>query len=101
MADSGVLIRNDGPTMLYIPFKNINSATNIGVSNLKYEIEKAILANFGSNVKDLLDDMSSNYYIIIDEGERHEDYVRHIFRDIFSGPSSIFNSFIEKMKDDW
>ena len=45
--------------------------------------------------------MSSNYSIIIDKGERYEDYVRHIFRDIFSGPNSTFNRFIEMYKDDW
>ena len=36
--DSGCLIRSDGPTMIYLPFKIINLATRIGVSNLKYEI---------------------------------------------------------------
>ena len=65
-----VLISNDGPTMIYIVSKSINPATRIGVSNLKYEIEKATLAKFGKNVKDLLDDMSSNYSIIIYKGER-------------------------------
>ena len=49
---------NYGPTILYLLLKSIKPATIIGVSNLKYEIDKAILANFGSNVKDLLDDMS-------------------------------------------
>ena len=33
--DSGLLISNDGPTMLYLVFKNINPDTRIGVSNLK------------------------------------------------------------------
>ena len=57
----------------------------IGVSNLKYEIDKATLAKFGNNVKDLIDDMSYSYSIIINEGERHKDYVRHLFRDLLSG----------------
>ena len=61
--------------MLYLIFKRINLATRIGVSNLKYEIEKKNLAKFGNNVKNLIDDMSSNYSIIIDKGEHHEDYV--------------------------
>ena len=71
--------------MIYLLFKSINPDTIIGVSNLKYEIGKATLAKFGNNVKDLIDDMSYSYSIIIDEGERHKDYVRHLFRDLFSG----------------
>ena len=66
--------------MIYLLFKIINPDTRIGVSNLKYEIEKATLAKFGNNVKDLLDEMSSNYYIIIDKGEYYEDYFCNIFR---------------------
>ena len=55
--DSGLLISNDGPTMLYLVFKNINPDTRIGVFNLKYEIGKTILSKFGNNGKDLIDDM--------------------------------------------
>ena len=33
--------------------------------------------------------------------EKSEDYVRHIHRDILSGPNSNLNSFIERNKDDW
>ena len=73
--------------MIYLIFKRINPATSIVVSNLKYDIDKSIIAKFLNNVKDLLDFMSSNYSIIIDKGERHEDYVRHIFRDPLSGPN--------------
>ena len=82
----GGIIRNDGTTMIYLIFKRINPATRIVFSNLKYEIDKATLAKFLSNKKDLLDYMSSNYSMIIDKRELHEDYVRHIFRAILSGP---------------
>ena len=37
--------------MIYLLFKIINAVKSIGDSNLKYEIEKATLANFGSNIK--------------------------------------------------
>ena len=77
--------------MFYLIFKIINPATRIGVSNLKDEIEKSTLAKFGNNLKDLLDDISSNYSIIIDKETFREDYVRHIFRDILSGPNSTVN----------
>ena len=52
-------------------------------------------------MKVLLDDISSNYSILIDKGELHEEYNRHVFRDILSGPNSTFNCFIENYKYDW
>ena len=87
--------------MLYLILKIINPATRIDVSNLKYEIEKATLAKFGNDLKDLLDDISSNYSIILDKGERHDDYVIHIFRALLSGPSSNFNHCFKTTKDNW
>ena len=46
--------------MIYLLFKSINLDTRIGVSNLKDEIDKESLTKFDNNVKELLDDMSSN-----------------------------------------
>ena len=40
-------------------------STSISVSIIKDEIEKATLAKFGNNIKYILDEMSSNYTIII------------------------------------
>ena len=65
--DTGGLIRNYGPTMLCRILKSINPDTRVGVSNLKYEIDKATLAKFINNLKELLDYMSSNYSLIIDK----------------------------------
>ena len=87
---------NDGPTMIQLIFKTINPDTSIGVSKIKYEIEKTNLAKFGNNVKDLIDDIYPNYSIIIDKGERYENYVSHIFRALLSGPNSTFNFFHRK-----
>ena len=101
MDDSGGLINNDGPAMIYLLFKIINTDKSIGVSNLKYEIEKANLANFGEKIKDLLYDMSLNDSILLDKGERREDYVRNIFMDLLSGPRSNLNIFIENNKGHW
>ena len=88
------IMRYYGPTILYHLFKSIYPATRIVVSNLKYEIDKSTLAKFDNNVKDLLDDIYSNFSIIIDKGELHKYFVRHIFRAIFEGPNSNFNSVI-------
>ena len=87
--------------MIYLLFKSINLDKRIGVSNLKDEIDKVTLAKLGENIKDLLDDMSSNYSINIDTGERHEDYVRHIFRDLLTGTDATFDYFIERTKEYW
>ena len=86
--------------MIYLLFKSTNTDKSIDVSNLKDELEKTTLAKFGNNIKDLLDDMSSNYSINIDTRERHEDYVRSIFRDLLTGPNPTFYCFIERTKDD-
>ena len=93
--DAGGLVRNYVPTIIYLIFKSINPDTRIGLSNLKDEIGKATIDKFGNNVKDLIDEISSKWWIIIDKGELHEDFVRHIFRDILSGPNSHFNHFLK------
>ena len=45
--------------------------------------------------------MSSNYPINIETGERHEDYVRYIFKDILEGTNSTFDFSIERNKYYW
>ena len=87
--------------MIYILFKIINPDKSIGVYNLKDEIEKSTLAKFGNNIKYIIDDMSSNYSINKDTRERHEDYVRRIFRDLLTGTDSTFGCSIERAKDYW
>ena len=64
------------------------------------KLEKATLSKFGNNVKNLLNNMSSNHSIILDKGERYEGYAIHIFRALLSGPNSYFKNFIEGAKDD-
>ena len=39
--------------------------------------------------------MSSDHTIPIYKGERHEDYVHHIFRAILTVTASNFNCFVE------
>ena len=54
--------------MRYFLLKSIKPYTRIGLSNLKDEIEKSTLDKFGNNVKDLIDDMPSDYSVITDKG---------------------------------
>ena len=86
-SDSGYLLSNYVTVALYLLLNSINPDIRIGVPNLKDEIEKATIYKFGNNVKDLLDEISSNYYIIIDKGERYEYYVCLIFRALLSVPN--------------
>ena len=86
--------------MIYLLLKIINPDTRIGVSNIKENNNKATLSKVVINLKDLLDEMSSNYPIIIDKGELHEYYLRYIFSDLLSGPKSTLDCFIERNKDD-
>ena len=67
-ADARAIISNYWPTIIHLLLKSINPDTKIDVSNPKYKIDKENLIKFGNNVKDLLDDLSSNYSIIIDKG---------------------------------
>ena len=69
-AYTGGIKSNNGPTMIYLLLIRINPDMRIVVSNLKDEIERSTLAKFGNNMKDLLDDIYSNYSIIIDKGKR-------------------------------
>ena len=58
--DTGGILRNDIPTMIQLLLKIINTATRIGVSNLKDEIKKTTLAKFGNNLKYFHDEIYSN-----------------------------------------
>ena len=97
--DSGGLIMSDIPEILYLLLKRINPDTRIGVSNLKDETEKSTISKFGNNEIYIIHSVSYNYTISIDKGGCYEGFVRHLFRDIFSGPNSTFNSFVEIKKD--
>ena len=61
--------------MIYLLLKSINPTTRIRVSNLNDNNEKVAIYKFGNNLKDILDDMTSNCNIIIYEGVRHDEYV--------------------------
>ena len=56
----GGLIRNDGPTMIYLLFKIINPATQIDISNLKEETERSTISKFVNHIKDIIDRIHSN-----------------------------------------
>ena len=68
--------------MLYLLFKIIIHTTSLGIYKLKDKIEKTAISKFGNNVEDILDEIYSNYTIIINKVGSYEYYVCHIFGDI-------------------
>ena len=74
MVNDGGLIRTYVPMMLYLTFKSINPKTRIGVSNPKETFERSKISKIGNNMTDILDEIYSNYTIIIDKGGHNEDY---------------------------
>ena len=101
MVNDGGLIRTNVPMMLYLTFKSINPKTRIGISNPKEKIERATISKIGNNMTDILDEIYSNYTIIIDKGGNNEDYVHPIFRAHLLGLNSTLNCFIECPKYEW
>ena len=91
--DGGVIMKYR-PIIFYTLFKSTNPSARIGFFNLKSKIDKSALVRFGISVQGILDNMSSNYTIVIDEGEQHEYYVHYLFRDLFFGSNSTFNCFV-------
>ena len=73
--------------MFYLILKCINPDTRIFVSKLKYDIDTSTLASVVNNVKCLIDDMSSNYLIIVDKVELRDYYGRHMLGVILAGPN--------------
>ena len=58
--------RSDEATIIYLLLIIINPETRMGVSKLKDEIEKETISKFDNNVNSIIDGMSSNYTISID-----------------------------------
>jgi hypothetical protein len=91
----------DGGTMLQILVEKVNPTTRVGVVNLKDKIRNCKLANFGHNVRDMLDNIISLNDEIEERGFTHDDLVYDIFQALLSGNNEAFSSFVQRKKDDW
>ena len=69
----------DGPTILWILFGISNTLTRVEVSELKADIKNATSEEFKYNVRDLTDYLSSKCRIIIERGQRDDDFFYNIF----------------------
>ena len=87
--------------MLYLLFKSINPATRISLSDLKVDIDILTLSKLRNNVRDVPDNIPSDYTIIINKGGLNENYVCHIFIDLLEVPNSTFNRFIGISNYEW
>jgi hypothetical protein len=91
----------DGVTMLQILVEKVKPSTRVGRVALKDKIRNSKLANFNHNVCDMLDHMNDNYNEIIRSGGSHEDMVMDLYSALLTSKNDIFNSFIQRSKDDW
>ena len=94
-------INHDGPTMLQILIQGINPTTRVGVSDFKKAIQNCKLSMFNNNVKDMLDDMDSNYQKIIEHNHTHDDYTMHLFDTLLTSKNKVFCSMVQGKKNDW
>ena len=73
-------MEEDGPTMVYLIFNEIQPNTAVGVSGLKDELESINSAKFNHNMKDILDHIQSHYEEILENNTTHDDIILHTFR---------------------
>jgi hypothetical protein len=91
----------DGVTMLQILVEKVKPSTRVGIIALKDKIRAARLANFNHNVCDMLDHMNDTYLEIVCSGGKHEDMIMDLFTSLLSSKNEIFNSYIQRTKDNW
>ena len=91
----------DGPTMLQIIVQSINPTTRVGVSQYKLAIQNSKISDHAGNMKDMLDDMETNYQHIIRQKHTHDDYVMHLFTAMLTSKNEEFNQMIQRSKDEW
>jgi len=94
-------IDHDEPTMLQIIINGINPTTRVGVSDFKKAVQNAKLSTSSNNVKDMLDDMTSNYQEIIAQQNTHGGYTMHLFDALLTSKNEVFRSMVQRKKDDW
>ena len=73
--DSNGHVFNDGPTMLFILMGICNPTVRVGVESLKKKIEAARLPAFNHDVSRCMDYMVTNYNLIIEQEETHDNII--------------------------
>ena len=91
----------DGPTVVWYIIHIVKPTTVVGVSQYKTLIGQARLPAFNHNVRDMLTKMEQDYQHIIMEGQKHEDYLLHIFNALGSSKNDEFRTYIAGLKRDW
>ena len=89
----------DGPTMLQILVQSINPTTRVDVSNYKLAIQNSKILDHAGNMKEMLEDMDTNFQHIIRQKHTHDDYGMHLFTSMLTSKNEEFNSMIQRLKD--
>ena len=82
--------------MLWFILKKVNSTTQVGISNLKDEIEQVTLWKISNNFFVILDRIQKNLEDIKDRGSPHNDYLCRIFRALVTSTNVVFREFIQQ-----
>ena len=94
-------IFNDGPTMLFILMGICNPTVRVGVESLKKKIEAARLPAFNHDVSRCMDYMVTNYNLIIEQEETHDNIIRDVFNALLSTTNSQFYNYFSMQKLAW
>ena len=80
----------DGPRMLKYLFLEVNLSTVISILKYKQLIEEAKLSAYGNCVNTMLSKMQESYDKILENDCTYDDYLRHIFRALFTSSNKRF-----------
>lgn len=91
----------DGPTMLQICIEIVRPSTRVGVTSLKDQIRACKLSNFGNNVHEMLNNISSLKEQIEDQGGTHDDIIYDTFAALMTSKNERYCTFISNLQDEW
>ena len=97
---NGSIVR-DGAMMILLALKLINPNTQVGISNLKQELNDMAPAKAGNNIGEMLLMMQSLIQQIELKGGTHQDLVLNIFNSCEKSSNATFVNFTRTLRDEW
>ena len=89
----------DGPTMLKFLFLDLDPSTTINLEKYKTLLENAKLPAYGNCINTLLSKMQLAYDHIIENDGTHDDFLRHVFKALFTTSNPRFKTYIQQIHD--
>ena len=91
----------DGPTMLKIILDKINPSTQVGVMDLKLQLRKCKLSDFGNDVDVMTTHMVGLRDEIVQDGHSHPDMEMDVLASLLTSTNKEFKMFVEQIKGNW